>query len=95
MVLFLSSSSVTYSALWRCDHISRGRCDVSCGRCGCECGRCASLKDMIHLQWETTASPEGDAASPTGDAVSPTGDLLASPNFGICGTTLIKYRMLC
>ncbi len=28
---------------------------------------------MIHLQWETTASPEGD--------------LLASPNFGICDTT--------
>jgi hypothetical protein len=44
---------------------------------------------MIHLQWETTASPEGDAASPAGDAVSPAGDLLASPNFGICDTTLI------
>jgi len=35
-----------------------------------------------------TASPEGYAASPAGDAVSPTGDLLASPNFGICDTTL-------
>ncbi len=35
-----------------------------------------------------TAYPEGDAASPAGDAVSPTGDLLASPNFGICDTTL-------
>jgi hypothetical protein len=42
---------------------------------------------MIHLQWETTASPERDAASPAGDAVSPEGDLLASPNFGICDTT--------
>jgi hypothetical protein len=29
----------------------------------------------------------GDAASLAGDAVSPAGDLLASPNFGICGTT--------
>jgi len=75
-------SSVTYPALWRCDQISRGRC-------GCECRGCASLKKMIHLQWETTASPEGDAASPAGDAVSPTGDLLASPNFGICDTTPI------
>jgi hypothetical protein len=37
---------------------------------------------MIHLQWETTASPEGDAASPAGD-------LLASPDFGICDTTQI------
>ncbi len=72
-------SSVTYPALWRCG--------VSCRRCGCECGGCASLKEMIHLQWETTASPEGGAASPAGDAVSPTGDLLASPNFGICDTT--------
>ncbi len=55
---------------------------------------------MIHLQWETTACPEGAAASPegaaaspegdaAGDAVSPTGDLLASPNFGICDTTHI------
>jgi hypothetical protein len=42
---------------------------------------------MIHLQWETTASPEGGAGSPARDAVSPTGDLLASPNFGICDTT--------
>jgi hypothetical protein len=49
---------------------------------------------MIHLQWETSASPEGDAASPAGDAISPTEDLLASPNFGICDTTQIdgKYR---
>jgi len=39
---------------------------------------------MIHLQWETTASPEGDAA---GDAVSPAEDLLASSNFGIYDTT--------
>jgi hypothetical protein len=37
---------------------------------------------MIQLQWETTASPEGDAVSPAGYAVSPEGDLLASPNFG-------------
>jgi hypothetical protein len=42
---------------------------------------------MIHLQWETTTSPERDAASSAGDAVSPEGDLLASPNFGICDTT--------
>jgi hypothetical protein len=77
LVLF---SSVTYPAIWRCHHISRGRC-------GCECGGCASLKEMIHLQLETTASPERDAASPAGDAVSPEGDLLASPNFGICDTT--------
>jgi hypothetical protein len=42
---------------------------------------------MIHLQWETTGSPEEDAASPVGDAVSPTGDFLASPNFGICDIT--------
>ncbi len=42
---------------------------------------------MIHLQWETTTSPEGDAASPAGDPVSPVEDLLASPNFGICDTT--------
>jgi hypothetical protein len=39
---------------------------------------------MIHLLWETTASPAGDA-------VSPEGDLLASPNFGICDTTHINY----
>jgi len=31
---------------------------------------------MIHPQWETTLSPEGDAASSAEDAVSPTGDLL-------------------
>jgi hypothetical protein len=43
---------------------------------------------MIHLQWETTVSPDEDAASPAGDAVSPTGDLLASPNFWMCDTTL-------
>jgi hypothetical protein len=42
---------------------------------------------MIHLQWETTASPERDAASPERDAASPEGDLLASPNFGICEAT--------
>jgi len=29
---------------------------------------------MIHIQWETIASPERDAASPAGDAVSPEGD---------------------
>jgi hypothetical protein len=73
-------SSVKYPAIWRCDHISRGRC-------GRECGGCASLKEMIHPQWTTTASPEEDAASPAGDVVSLTGDLLASPNFGICDTT--------
>jgi hypothetical protein len=66
-----SFSSVTYPAIWRCG--------VSYGRWGC-----ASLKEMIHLQWETTASPERD---PAGDAISPEGDLLASPNFGICDTT--------
>jgi hypothetical protein len=43
---------------------------------------------MIHLQWETTASPERDATFPAEDAVSPEGDLLASLNFGICDTTL-------
>jgi hypothetical protein len=73
-------SSVTYPAIWGCHYISHGRCGVSYWRCGCECGGCASLKEMIHLQWETTASPEGDA-------VSPERDLLASPNFGICDTT--------
>jgi hypothetical protein len=41
-----------------------------------------------HLQSETIPSPERDAASPKGVAVSPVGDLLASPNFGICDTTL-------
>jgi len=35
------------------------------------------LSYTSHLQWETTASLEGDAGSPVGD-------LLASPNFGIC-----------
>ncbi len=50
-------------------------------------GGCASLNEMIHLQWEKTASPERDAASPAGDAVSPERELLASPNFGICDTT--------
>ncbi len=59
-----------------------GDVDVSAGG-----AHCASLKEMIHPQWKTTASPEGDAASPAGDAVSPTRDLLASPNFGICDTT--------
>jgi hypothetical protein len=43
-------SSVTYPALWRYNHISRGRCGVSCRICGCEYGGCASLKGMIHLQ---------------------------------------------
>jgi hypothetical protein len=42
---------------------------------------------MIHLQWGTTASPDGDAVSPAEDAVSPAGDLLASPNSGTCDTT--------
>jgi hypothetical protein len=81
-------SSVTYLEIWRCHHISRWRCGVSYERCGCECGGCASLKEMIHLQWETTASPAGDA-------VSPEGDLLASPNFEICNTThlLVKHSM--
>jgi hypothetical protein len=46
---------------------------------------------MIHLQWETTASPERDAA---GDAVSPEGDLLASPNFGICDTTQFFIKQI-
>jgi hypothetical protein len=64
-LLAVEFSSVTYPAIWRC---------------GCECGGCASLKEMIHLQWETTASPERDV-------MSPAGDLLASPNFGICDTT--------
>jgi hypothetical protein len=73
------SRIVTYPAIWRCG--------VSCRICGCECGGCVSLKEMIHLHWETTASPEGDATSPAGDTVSPAGDLLASPNFGICDTT--------
>ncbi len=73
------NSSVTYPGIWRC---------------GCECGGCASLKEMIHLQWATTASPERDAASPAGDAVSPEGDLLASPNFGICDTTPTEFNKL-
>jgi hypothetical protein len=80
-------SSVTYPAIWRCHHISRGRCAISYGRCGCECRGCASLKEMIYLQWETTTSPQIDAASPAGYAVPPEGDLLASPNFRICDTT--------
>jgi len=83
-MITLLSSSVTYPAI--------RRCGVSCKRFGCECGGCTSLKEMIHLQWETTASPEADAASPAGDAVSPTGDLLASPNFGICHTTRYEKR---
>ncbi len=37
--------------------VSCGRCGVSCGRCGVSCGGCASIKEMIHLQWERTASP--------------------------------------
>jgi hypothetical protein len=41
----------------------------------------ASLKEMIHLQWETIASLEGEATSPVGDVISPAGDWLASPNF--------------
>ncbi len=44
----------------------------------------------LHLQWETTGSPEADATSPAGDAVSPTEDLLTSQNFGICDTTRIQ-----
>ncbi len=80
-------SSVTYPAIWRCERISRGRCGVSCGRCGCECGGCASLKEMIHLQWETTASPAEDV-------VSPAGNLLASPNFGICDITQTKRGLM-
>jgi hypothetical protein len=43
-------SSVTYPAIWRCHHISRGRCGVSYEKCGCEYGECAYLKEMIHLQ---------------------------------------------
>ncbi len=31
---------------------------------------------------------KGDTVSPAGDVASPVGDLLASPNFGICDTTL-------
>jgi hypothetical protein len=66
-------SSVTYPAIWRCG--------VFYGRCGCKCGGCASIKEIIHVQWETTASPERDATSPARDAVSPEGDLLVPPNF--------------
>ncbi len=54
----------------------------------------ASLKEMIHLLWETNTSPERDAASPVGDAVSPEGDLLASPNFGICDTTPFYLKLI-
>ncbi len=85
--LWIWLSSVTHPAIWRCG--------VSCRRCGCECEGCASLKEMVHLQWETTASPGGNAASPAGDAVSPAGDLLASPNFGICDTTLWYWQDFC
>ncbi len=56
-------------------------------------GDCASVKEMIHLQWETIASPERDAVSPAGYAVSPEGYLLASPNFGICDTTHLMILM--
>jgi hypothetical protein len=82
-------SSVTYPAI--------GRCGVSYGRCECECGGYVSLNEMIHLQWETTASPERDAASLAGDAVSPEGDLLASPNFRIRDTTLTlnEFELTC
>ncbi len=62
------TSSVTYPTIQRLKHIFRRKC-------GCECGGCASLKQMIHLQWETTASPAGY--------------LLACPNYGICDTTQI------
>ncbi len=63
-------------------------------RWGCKCGGCASLKEMIHLQWETIASPERDAVSPAGDAVSPEEDLLASSDFWICDTTQSKRKIL-
>jgi hypothetical protein len=43
------ATPLTYPVIWRCG--------VSYRRCGCECGGCASLKEMIHLQWETTTSP--------------------------------------
>jgi len=72
-ILYIASSRVTYPAIRRCDHISRWRYGVFCGRCGRECGGCASLKEMMHPQWKTTASPSGD--------------LVAFPNFGICETT--------
>jgi hypothetical protein len=49
---------------------------------------------MIHLQWETIASPERDAVSPAGDAVSPEEDLLASSDFWICDTTQSKRKIL-
>jgi GMP synthase (glutamine-hydrolysing) len=35
VLLPVSNSSVTYPAIWRCEHISRERC-------GCKCGECAS-----------------------------------------------------
>jgi hypothetical protein len=40
-------------------------------------------------------SPEVNAASPARDAESPAGDLLASPNFGICDTTLTLKKNRC
>jgi hypothetical protein len=83
---FYTISSVTYPTIWRCHHMFPGRCGVSYCRCGCECEGCASLKEMIHLQWEAIASPERDAASPAGD-------LLASPDFEICDTTLYNGSM--
>jgi hypothetical protein len=61
-------SSVTYPGI--------RRCGVSCRRCGRECGGCAPLKEMMHPQWKTTASPEGDAAF---------------PNSGICDTAPKPY----
>ncbi len=73
-------SSVTDLKFWR-SPTSLTATTSSHGKiCGCGCGGCASLKEMIHPQWQMTTFPTGDAASLYGRC-------WRSPKFWIYDTT--------
>ncbi len=56
-ITYTISSSVTYPTFWRSPTSLTAATSSLGKRCGCGCGGCASLKEMIHLQWQMIASP--------------------------------------
>jgi hypothetical protein len=50
-------SSVTYPNFWRSPTSPMRDAASPAKRCGCGCEGCASLKEIIHPQWQMTASP--------------------------------------
>ncbi len=82
----ISSSSVTYPEIWRCEQISLRRYRISRGRRGISFRRCGCFPlEMYHLL-SRCASIALTSTSPVGDAASPAEDVVASPNCGICDT---------